>query len=753
MKHEAFKLKRRSFLKLAVGTGLAAAGFSIPRFVRAEGIVEESEKTVNTFCGVCSGGCAMKGYVKDGRLIHLAGNPDDLASGNPLDPADGGRICVKAHSAIRTLYDPDRLKYPMKRTNPEKGIGIDPGFVQISWDEAIETVAQRFNDLIGKYGPETLMFIVRGNDYTNRLGKVIGTPNLISHNSTCYVTQEAVWEAMVTGKGRPWTYDMENCRYILSMGWDGLGKAKNMQMRTTAKALAAGARLVVLDPYHSVTASKAHEWLPIKPGTDLAFCLAMIHVIVREELYDKEFVEAYTSGFEYLEEFSRNYTPQWASEITGIPAETITRIAREFATTKPAHIPSHKRDAAGPNYANSYRVAQAQIILNSLVGTIDRPGGTILPRKPKFPAFDDVFPIPEDLPIPEARKERIDGAHIFKPTASKNKGNFATLAEGILNENPYPAKAALVRSYNTLSFPNSRKIVKAFAALEFMVCFEIYPSEMAQLADIVLPEPHWLESSGLGTRDYHNIYPQVAVRLPVVEPLYEETKGFGGVVVSIAKAMGLGDYFEGVSGSKFNDECMKAVGSSWEELAASPNGLWEDRKPFKGKEEFGTPSGKIELYATVFEEAGYDPLPYWKPKREAPSEEYPFYFLISRPPMHKMTQTQNNTLAMELFPENSATMNVETGRSLGIKDGDAVYVESRAGKIRLKAKLIAGIRPDCVQVMHGFGHWSKDLSVANGRGGSDGDLIPDMTFEEMAALKDPGAGGCMSDFCVKVYKA
>ncbi len=749
-----FQMNRRNFLKAAVGTGvLAGTGFAIPSFVRAEekeSLVEDAEKVVHTFCSVCSANCAMIGYVKDDRLVHLAGNPYDLAGGDPFNPEEaGGRLCVKGYGVIQTLYDPDRLKKPLKRTNPNKGRDEDPGFVEIEWDEAIALAAEGLNKVIDQYGPESFMVLNRSHPYSVRLGRAIGTPNFVCHQSTCFTTQEAVWNAMVTGGGRPWTYDMENCNYILSFGWDGLGKGKNMQVRNTTRALQNGAKLVVLDPYRSITASKAHEWFPIKPGTDLAFCLAMINVIVKEGLYDAEFVNNYTYGFEEVEKFAEEYTPGWASEITGIPAEDIERIAKEFAQTKPAHIPSHKRDAAGPNYANSTRLAQAQLILNALVGTIDRRGGTILSRNPSMPGFDAVFPPPE---YPEARKERIDAFERNNPFLTLHaRGNFATLPYGILNEDPYPLKAALVRRYNTLSFPDAKKMNEAFASLDFMVCCEIYPSEMAYMSDIVFPEPHWLEISGFGARGYHSLYPQVAARFPVIKLPYD-TRGFGGIIMALADAMGYGEYFEGVDGSVINEKQLEALGTSWEELEAN-NGIWEGEREFVPTEEFNTPSGKIELYATRFEEEGFDPLPYWQPRREEPDEEYPYNYIISRPAMHKMTQTQNNWLKMEIYPENHATMNVELGRELGIADGDEVYVESRAGKIKLKAKLIEGIRKDTIKVDHGFGHWSRSQTVAYQQGANDGDLIPHMTFDEQLGLKDPGFSACMCDFGVKVYKA
>ncbi|WP_353892963.1 molybdopterin-dependent oxidoreductase [Proteinivorax hydrogeniformans] len=744
---EKFKINRRDFLKTSIGAGLAAGvGLSVPKFVKAKEqdrlpLNEEEAKVVPSFCGVCSGNCAIKAYVKNGRVVHLKGNPDDLAA--------QGRLCVKAYNSIETLYDPDRLKQPLKRTNPEKGIGVDPKFVEISWEEAIETIANKFNEIKEEYGGHAISFMHRSNPFSQRLGRAIGTPNFIAHQSTCFTTQEAAWHAMVTGSGKPWTYDLKNSKYILCFGTDLLGKAKNMHMQHVTDAMRKGAKLVVLDPYKSITAGKAHEWIPIKPGTDLAFTLAMIHVIIKEELYDKEFVEKYTKGFEEVKEFSKQYTPQWAEGKTEVPADVIVRIAREFAQTPPAHIPSHKRDAAGPNYVNSTKLAQTQVILNALVGTIDRPGGSLLPRNPSMPGFDAIFPPPE---FPDMVTKRIDGWEEEPLMHTYYRGNMATVADGILNEDPYPVKAALVRGYNTLTFPNAKRMTKAFAEMDFLVTLEILPSELAQLSDIVLPEPHWLEGSGFADRAYNSMYPQLALKLPVHDSLYN-TKGWGTITMEIAEKMGLGKYFEGVSGGKFNDERLKALGTSWEEFSKSPNGLWGDEKALEPRETFNTPSGKIELYATLFEEKGFDPLPTWRPKLEEKSDKYPFYLVINRPNVHKMHRTQNNPIADEISPENYAVMNAQVAQKMGIKDGEEVIVESKISEIKLKAKLIEGIRPDTIMIEHGFGRWAKGLKVAHGKGANDGDLIPDFSVEEFRKLNDPGAGACMSEVCLNVRKA
>jgi len=735
-------VSRREFMKLS-GAGAIALLFG-DQFRAFEALAQEKgldTKIVHTVCQVCSGGCAVKAYIKDGRLVELRGNPDDQIS--------RGILCVKGISGIQWLYDPDRLKFPMKRTNPEKGIGVDPQFVKISWDEAYGIIAQKLNGYKEKFGPESIVFIMRPQDFAKRLAKAIGTPNYITHHTTCYTTHEVVWGNTVTGKGRPWTTDYANSKYILSFGWDMPGKAKNMQTQHFIAALEKGAKIVVLDPRYTVTASKASLWIPIKPGTDLAFALAMINVIIIQNLYDKKFVNDYTTGFEQVKEFIKPYTPKWASEITEVPAATIEKVAKEFATNKPAVIATHKRDAAGPNYANSWRLSHAQVILMALVGSIDRLGGPIMERIPSFPPLDTVVPPPA---YPKQRPDRIDGMDKFPLLLKIGKGSFGTLQNGILEGKPYPIKAAIIRKHNIFAFPNAPNMIEALKKLEFMVVLDIHPSEMIQMADIVLPDHHYFEGSAIVYREYFGLYPQVAIQQPVVKPLYD-TRGFRNIMVELGNAMGLGDYFKGVSPNGYDDAVMKTLGSSLDELKKSPNGLWGEAKPFVPKTEFKTPSKKIELYASELKKYGYDPLPAWKEKAAKPSKEFPLYFVTTRPSVFIHSTLQNLEANIQIYPENQCFINTETAKKLGVKNGDYVIVESPINKIKVKAKVTEGIRPDTVCVDHGFGHWSKGMTKAYGKGSNEGDIIPARKVQDMLDFNDPSMSDNMNDLCVRVNRA
>ncbi|MGQ9554684.1 MAG: molybdopterin-containing oxidoreductase family protein [Anaerolineae bacterium] len=744
--NETQRFSRRGFIKLggAVGGGLLLSGRLRTLTPVPAAAQEQPEGALYGVCDVCSMGCAYIAHLQDGRIVRLTGNPKDQTA--------EGKLCVKGYSGLRLLYDPDRIKYPMKRTNPEKGIGVDPRWVQISWDEALDTIAANLKQVRDDYGPQAIVLIARPNTWARHFARTIGTPNHIAHNNTCYATHEVVWRATLTGKGKKWTVDYEHSRYILAFGWDGMGKSKNHWGRAVNRARMNGARLVVLDPRLSITAAKADEWIPIKPGTDLAFALAMINVIINEKLYDHQFVESYTTGLEQLREAVQEYTPEWAAPLCEVPAQTIARIAREFATTKPAVVAHHKRDAGGPNYANSWRLSHCYVILDALVGSIDRPGGHVFDRAfklPDLPDLTDVFGLPD---YPDGWKgPRIDGLEQFPILYSTGKGSFSTLANGILSQKPYPVKAAVVWKHNLLAFPDPPLLAEALKTLDFMVVSEILPSEMAQLADIVIPDYTYFEGSGLKPRDYHAMFPQVALRegLP---PLYE-ARSFSSVTLALLRKMGLEQYApESLSGKAIMQEQLKVLGTTVEEIRSN-GGLFGDEKPLQPATEFGTPSKKIELYATVLEKEGYDPLPRWVPPRASTSQDYPYHLLIYRKPWERMTQSQNDPVFAEFWPENVALINCATGKELGISDGDDIYVESHVGKIKVRAKLTQGIRPDCVAIDHGFGHWSQGYSVAHGKGANEGDLIPALTVEEQLAVGDPGMGAMLEDFAVRVYRA
>ena len=739
-------LTRRSWLRMAGAAGLASvqsrllAGFEdwFQPATPAPG-----EQTLITSCAICDSVCAIRATVKDGVLRFLEGLPGDFQG--------RGKLCGKGTAGPGFLYDPDRLKYPMRRTNPRKGLDQEPGFVRISWQEALDTIADRIKFYTARFGAESLLFITRPRpDLWVRFMKALGVVNRVDHRDECYQT-DIVVQKYTTG-GKSWCNDFENSRYLLLFGFDMLTKTKLVHSHGILAAKERGAKIVFFSPHYNTTARIADEWYPIRPGSDLAVALAMIHVIVTENLFNQEFVDQFTNFRQYEKEIRAHfaqYTPEWAEGLSDVPAEAIRRIAREFATQGPGIVPLHKKSLAA-NYMNATQLAHAISILNILAGTVDRPGGRYFPRTVPIPGVDAIYP-PPAYPKPVGR--RVDGTDKLPLVREVDSGSFSTLADGMLKKYPGMIKFAFFNTYTVLGFPLPAQMEEALKTVEFTVVMDTLPTDTALLADIVLPSITYLEASDLVPREYNAKMPQVVVRQPVVAPMFE-AKSIGWVAIELGKRV-VPDYFRTPSGDWINpaallDEKVKraGLGSSFAEFKSV--GIYTKEQPFTPRTTFATPSGKCQIYVPEFAAKGYDPLPVWKPKAEQPSAEYPYYYLTFIPAIHRRNSSQNNPILHEMMPTNAAIISRTLAERLGIREGQMVRIRSRVGTIELPAHITETLRPDCVMVAHGFGHRSRLLSLAAGKGVRDSDVIPSRTVEEFVAAGNFGGAACIMDAVVNI---
>lgn len=766
-------LSRRDFLKWsgAMGASLGVSSlfkrdlFAFSKLPPGEGYYLPTE-TRFSMCGTCDNNCGVVLHLQDGVIKEITGNPaDKLQSGGK------GKICVKGQSAMRNLYDPNLLKTPLKRTNPIKGVNNDPGFVKISWDEAFQLIASKIQSAIQDIGPKANLFLMRPKEDDMHFVKAIGTPNQTCHVDTCYMNHDGSWTSLLAnGKSR--TFEIEKSDYILSFGWDIPGKSKMAQLNGFLEARENGARIVVLDPRLSVTAHFADEWIPIKPGTDLAFALAMIHVILNEEIYNKNYVAQFCYGLQELKDHvnSNGYTPSWAAGITGVPATTISQIARDFAYANNPMVPHYKRDAGGPIYFNSFGLSQSLVILTALTGGFETVGGFWFPRKPpSSPSLKDFAPDKTKYPAMDGTV-RVDGQHMFPVIngafGGKSKGNFSHLADGLrrarLGEpfpdgsQSYPIKVIIVHKYNTHSFPNPDAIITELSQPDrFMVVLDTIPNNLCWLADVVLPEPWWLESkSPFAFTDQHALWASIKLK-DGLGALWER-KGYGGIVNGILNKLYPGKY--DIDWTTLNVlRAANAIGTTdpvgW--LKAN-NGIWENNiYPPEAKNLAGlkTSTGKIELYSEKLKKYGHEPMPTWHPKLMEPSSADEFYFVTHHNPYQRMNKNCNDYLIMDLQPENFIHMHPDSANGLGLKNGDYALVEGKTGKIaRIRVKTTLGIRKDTVMIEHGYGHFSKLLEVAYGKGVNDGDLLPDRNMEESMEQYawNPAMASAISDAVVRV---
>lgn len=735
-------MNRRTFLKAAGATSGVAAlmamnGKGVDLFQEAAYAGEKVEEKVG-YCGICGMECAYVGKVVNGKLVKLEGNPKDLQS--------GGSLCAKGNSGVSMLYDPDRLKYPLLRTNPEKGVGVDPKWKRISWEEAFAIGTEKLNAARQSHGGKSILWIGKhkGNDFLNG----VGSPNDICHHSTCDTVRDVACE--VTLGSVQFIPDLAESNYILCFGWDQFGKAKNAWARALADNLGQGkGKLVVVDPRMSPTATKAHEWIPVRPGGDHAMTMAMLHVIIKENLYDAEYVAKYTVGFEKLWPAVEKCTPDWASKLSGVSAETIARIAREFAQAPSAVIPFHKREAAQVR-ENGMSLARAMLILMIITGNFEKRGGALLPRSFKL-----------DKMKPKAKGqmetlERVDGAEKFPllvPEPLTGHGLFQAIPDAILTGKPYPVKAAIIYAQGLFAMSDPAKYIEALKKLDFVININIYPDEIATLADLVLPEVTYMEKTGLSARKFQAIYSQIAVSEALVEPMYE-CLSLSKILSGIMKPMGLADYLT-PGGKDTFDAQLAPAGITYKEIIKM-GGVYTPSKTFKPKDltDLKTPSKKLEIFSEEFEKHGYENLPVHRDNwMIAPTSDNEFYFTTTRMATHRHASTQNVPWLYEIDPENYVQINTQAAGKLGIKNGDLVEVTGPAGKVKIKAKLTAGIRPDTICIPHGYGHWSKFITLTFNKGANDGEIMPAPNVDYSLKLNDPSGSSFDCQFIAQVQKA
>ena len=698
-------MNRRSFLKLSGGAAAAATlgGHSkvLHALVQKKGEDKGSEvQKYFSACDMCFNKCGLIARVENGVVKKLDPNPKYLKS--------RGMLCARGNAGVGQLYDPDRLKFPLLR----QGARGEGKWRRLTWDEALDYAAERLEKIAKEYTRCGMLFMA-GSDsqskFVHRFAHVYGSYNIISHESNCLLSRN---RAFLDTFGVVPAPDIMNCKYVIMAGanrFEALVTPDSMDLMT---AMQNGCKLVVLDPRFTKTAALANEWHPIKPGTDMAFFLALAHVLIKEKLYDTKFVHNYAYGLEQLSEHVKQYAPQWAERECEIPAKDIYRIAKELASAAPAAMVYPGRRSS--DYEDSTQIRRSYAIVNALLGNWDRPGGLISPKKIKTGSIPFEEPFYEDNP-----EDRVDAGRALM--MFDEEGSFKHTRDAVIEEKPYPVKGWF--TYKTKPMQtgaNRNKTIAMINKLDFMLTVDITMSDTAWMADLVLPAPSSLErqdpifgfhglsaGAGLITRD------------PVVTPLFESKPVFW-IVKELAKRLDLGEFFNFTM-----DDYRKAQLKKFPQVPAA---LDSDQihDIHKGKD-FKTLSKKIELYSQRYAQAGIDPMPGYKAPGEVP--EGSFRLVVGRNAYITQGSSTNNALLSELAPENSLWVHPEPARGLGVKQGDLVEVSSPAGKGKLKARITEETRKDVVYMDSGFGPLSKGLSNVYGKGASIVEILEDKSDE------------------------
>ncbi len=719
------KTNRREFIKISTA-GLAASALT-PVMVK-EVLAGKPEKNneklkrTPTYCEVCFWNCAGWVYSDGKSQIYKI-------EGNLEDPHCNGRLCPRGTGGVGMYNDEDRLKKPLIRRFTKSGKAY---FEEVDWDEALDYTAQKLQEIKSKYGSESVVLLNHGKGaaFFRHLMKAFGAGAIAAPSyAQCRGPREVGFKATFgSSVGSPEPTDIRNTDCLVLIGSHIGENMHNGQIQEMSEAIDRGATIITVDPRFSTAASKSKYWLPIRPATDIALLLAWIHVIIYDELYDKEFVEKYTTGFEELKAYVKDKTPEWAYGYTTIEPALIRKTAHEMHHAAPRVIIHPGRHVTW--YGDDAQRSRAIAILNALLGSWGKRGGFYKSEKVKIPAY----PYPPYPRIQHNWRNAIPG---------KYKLADSTLSQVVV-ESTIPDKnrdwryhAWVVYGTNLIkTLPDKPTTLKAIENLDFMVVVDTMPMEITGYADVVLPECTYLERYDLIRSSGHR-EPNIALRMPAVPPKYDSKPGWW-IARELGLRMGLKKYFPWKDIEELLDWQLKKIGTSLEEMKK----VGVKKFPRKHDDlyflennpdyQFKTPSGKIELYSTLFEKAGYAPLP---PFTEHPQPPAKYYRLIyGRAPMHTFSRTANNPNLTDLMSENNIWINPAVAKIWNLKNGQEIWLKNQDGVISTfpaKVRITERIRFDSVYIVHGFGHNHPQLSRAHGKGVSDSEMITRIMTDEV----------------------
>ncbi|HUS71132.1 MAG TPA: molybdopterin-dependent oxidoreductase [Anaerolineae bacterium] len=643
-------------------------------------------KKIRTSCRGCHGGCGVIAHVKDGQVTKVEG---DLEA-----PIGHGTMCSKGLAVLQLAYHPDRILYPMEKR--------DSGWERISWDQALDTIADRCRGAIEKHGAESIVVGQgTGRDYESflyRFANLLGTPNVLTAGHMCYVSR--VGATLITCGNLP-VSDFEGepkCLVVWANNplWTNPDEYKGVDFWN---ALRKGSKLIVIDPRHGFLARKADLWLQLRPGTDAALALGFLKVILDEGLFDEAFVERFVHGWDAFVSRVNEYPLDRVEEITWVDRDLIREAARTYATTKPACIQWGVPIEQTINCTDSNRLLTA---LMAVTGNLDAPGGNVFFVPPPVRVVSE-FALHRELSA-DQRAKRLGGDQ-YKLASRVALVTPKVVWDAILTGKPYPVVAGLLCGTNpVVTRANAREVRDALDKLEFLAVIDFFLTPTADLADVVLPAATWLEQDYVG--DFWKRHGYVMARQKVVEigECWQDHKIFQ----ELGKRMGQEEHWWDTLEDALN-YMLEPSGMGFREFKEKGH-LKGDMRYRKHEEKgFSTPTGKVELYSTVLEKWGYDPLPQYREIPESPVsrpdllERYPYILNAGlRTPVFFHSEHRMIPWLREIRPDPLMEIHPDTAKAHGIEDGQWAYIESPRGRIKQRVKVNRGIDPRVVVAEHGW---------------------------------------------------
>jgi len=685
---------------------------------------------------MCTVRCPIQVEVVDGKVEYI--------QGNPKAPGIMGSLCPRGAAGTALTYDEERPQYPMIRTG-DRGEGK---WKQVSWDEALDYVADKLKAIQAEYGKDSVLFSDRGGpfrDFYRAFLRGIGTANYNNHDSACArnVQNSAL---SVFGFGRKGvSYDFKNAKHVVTQQRNIFEAVNVAEVNNLLTGMENGCKLSVIDIRASVTATKADNFFLIRPGTDYGFNLAVINVIINEKLYDKEFVTNWVEDFDALKDFIQQYTPEWAEDETGASADSIRDLARQLGEAAPSVIWHPGWMTA--RYSDSFDMSRTIYIINALLGAIGAKGGLPFMNKPGdvdakgLNSFMNLYPKPEG--------KRADGVGWMDGRKHFDAGpGLVNLAyESIVKGEPYPVKAYIVQRHDPLmSFPDTADVKAMWDNVDLLVSATFSWSDTAWYSDVVLPISPYLERDEI-IMTKNGPKPGFLMRKRAMEPIYD-TKAIWEIYAGLAKRFGLDELdFDTIEDIwKFQ---LEGTGVSIDDFAETGMVSLASDPLYKSVKEgsFKTPSGKVQVIDAKLEDDGQPSLkPYVSPERP-PSDKFRITF--GRCALHTQGHTVNNSLLFERMPENTLWINTQRAEAIGISNDEYVNVTNGGYSAKIRTFVTDFIHPEAVFMVHGFGHTLPCESRAKGKGAADNELMP----KGIKKYDKSGGAISMQEHFVSVTKA
>lgn len=667
------------------------------------------KKSVYSICGMCTVRCPIRVETENNRVTWIEGNPHLL----------GGALCAKGSAGTALLTDTERPRQPLIR---QGGRGACR-WQEVDWPTAYDYITDRLTRIKKDYGPEAVVLSSRGGPWQNMYKTFIhafGSPNYTNHDNTCGRNTHHA-SLSINGVGRKgFVYDIANANHLVLFGRNMFASLRIAENLQTLEMLERGGRLTYVDVRQTMTGLKASRFFQVRPGTDYALALAMIHAIIKKEYYDADFIKRYVSGFDELVNFIEPYTPAWAAKECGIKEKGIEAFVEEVGSDRPKVIFHPGWNLS--RYKDSFYASRALHILNVLMGNIETRGGLLIPKGPGDCGKKNIRSL--DCPKPDIL--RADGVGWKYRHFDKGPGLAHLFFDAMEKGDPYPVKAWIAMRHDPFTaMPDPSRQKEAFDNCELLVSIDTHYSEFGWYADVILPESTYLERDNPICLQ-KGIKPRFAVRRKAVEPVHD-TKPAWEIFRELAERLGIGEHFPYTTIEELWDWQLEPTGltiadfdkTGFVPLTDTP--IMYDRDKLDGQ--FKTPSGKIEIISKKLTEAGLPSLlPYESPDKPPRGM---FRLVYGRTAVHTHGHTINNPLLSELMPANTLWINSRAARKLGVSDGDLVDVISadRSYTGTVPAHVTDFIHPEAVFTVHGFGRQIPLQSRAYHAGLSDQKLM------------------------------